>query len=78
MDRREVPRLARRSLITLSNNNGFSAQELHRINRLASTHLDGMNTVANNDPRIAGIEVSEDAITARLVDGRVISVPLVW
>ena len=37
-----------------------------------------MNTVANNDPRITGIEVSEEAITARLVDGRVISVPLVW
>lgn len=37
-----------------------------------------MNTVANNEPRITDIEVTEDAITARLVDGRVISVPLVW
>jgi hypothetical protein len=37
-----------------------------------------MNVAASNDPRIAILEVTEDAIVAQLVDGRVISVPLVW
>jgi hypothetical protein len=30
------------------------------------------------EPRIKHIEVTEDTITAHLVDGRVISVPLAW
>jgi hypothetical protein len=37
-----------------------------------------MNTAANNDPRIQDVQVSADEITARLTDGRVISVPLAW
>jgi hypothetical protein len=37
-----------------------------------------MNTVVNNEPRIRDVKVAADAITAYLVDGRVISVPLVW
>ncbi len=37
-----------------------------------------MNTAASNDPRIAAIEVTEDSITAHLVDGRTVSVPLAW
>ncbi len=37
-----------------------------------------MNTAASNEPRIAGIEVTDDLITAQLTDGRVISVPLAW
>jgi len=37
-----------------------------------------MNIAASSDPRIAALEVTEDAIVAQLVDGRVISVPLVW
>lgn len=38
-----------------------------------------MNTVVNNiEPRIKQVEVTEDAITAYLVDGRMISVPLAW
>ena len=38
-----------------------------------------MNTVVNTiEPRIKHIEVTEDTITAYLVDGRVISVPLAW
>ena len=37
-----------------------------------------MNTVANPEPRIQSLEVTEDLITADLVDGRTISVPLVW
>src|SRR6266545_6057365 len=38
----------------------------------------GMSTAVNTEARIQKIEVTEDAITARLVDGRVISVPLAW
>lgn len=38
-----------------------------------------MNTVVENiEPQIKDIEVTEDVITAHLVDGRVVSVPLVW
>ncbi len=38
-----------------------------------------MNTVISViEPRIRSIEVTEDTITAHLVDGRVISVPLAW
>jgi hypothetical protein len=39
----------------------------------------GMNTVVTNiEPRIKHVEVTEELITAYLVDGRVVSVPLVW
>lgn len=34
--------------------------------------------VNNIEPRIKQVEVTEDAITADLVDGRMISVPLAW
>ncbi len=37
-----------------------------------------MNTVANSEPRIASLEVTSDAITAVLADGRTVSVPLAW
>jgi len=37
-----------------------------------------MSTVVNDMPRIANIQVTEDAIIAQLVDGRTISVPLAW
>ena len=38
-----------------------------------------MNTVVNNtEPRIKHVEVTEDTITAYLVDGRIISVPIAW
>lgn len=37
-----------------------------------------MNTVVNVEVRIKDIEVTEDTITAYLIDGRTISVPLVW
>jgi hypothetical protein len=30
------------------------------------------------DPRVRSVEVTDDIITAQLVDGRTISVPLVW
>ncbi len=38
-----------------------------------------MNTAANpNEVRIKDIKITEDEIIAYLVDGRVISVPIVW
>jgi hypothetical protein len=37
-----------------------------------------MSIVANADPRIREVKVTTDTIVAYLVDGRVISVPLVW
>lgn len=37
-----------------------------------------MNTVVKVELRIKDIEVTEDTITAYLMDGRAISVPLVW
>jgi hypothetical protein len=37
-----------------------------------------MSIAINSDPRIVGLQVTEDAITAQLADGRTISVPLAW
>jgi len=37
-----------------------------------------MSTVARSDARIKSIDISDEMITARLADGRIISVPLAW
>ena len=37
-----------------------------------------MNTVNNIEPRIKEIRVTENTISANLLDGRTISVPLAW
>lgn len=37
-----------------------------------------MNTATQAEPRIVDLEVTEDAIVARLADGRTIGVPLAW
>ncbi len=37
-----------------------------------------MSIVENIEPRIRNVKVTSDAIIAYLVDGRVLSVPLVW
>lgn len=37
-----------------------------------------MSTAAITESRISRVEVSDEAITAHLTDGRVISVPLAW
>jgi hypothetical protein len=37
-----------------------------------------MSTVVSVETRIARVEVTDEIITAHLVDGRVISVPLAW
>jgi hypothetical protein len=37
-----------------------------------------MSTAANSDPTIVSVIVDDESITARLADGRTISVPLAW
>lgn len=37
-----------------------------------------MGTAVSVESRVSSVEVTDEAITARLVDGRVISVPLAW
>lgn len=37
-----------------------------------------MGAAVSVESRISSVEVTDEAITARLVDGRVISVPLAW
>ena len=37
-----------------------------------------MNIVASSEPLIIDIEVTDELMTARLADGRTISVPLAW
>ena len=37
-----------------------------------------MSTAVSVESKISSVEVSDEAIIARLVDGRVISVPLAW
>jgi len=37
-----------------------------------------MNTAATNEPRIVALDVTEECITAELVDGRRVSIPLAW
>ena len=37
-----------------------------------------MSTVANVEARIQSVSVTDDVISAQLVDGRTIIVPLVW
>jgi hypothetical protein len=37
-----------------------------------------MNTASSSEPRIQALRVTDDLIEADLVDGRTISVPLVW
>jgi hypothetical protein len=37
-----------------------------------------MSTAVSAEPRIKHVEVGDDTITAHLIDGRTISVPLAW
>ena len=37
-----------------------------------------MSTATLTEPRIASVNVTDEAIAARLADGRIISVPLSW
>ncbi len=37
-----------------------------------------MSLVVNDTPRIIGMNVTDDLITAQLADGRLVSVPLAW
>jgi len=38
----------------------------------------GMSTATRIDPRIVRVTVTDESLTAHLVDGRMISVPLAW
>lgn len=49
---------------------------LRTTNRPSLRH--GMSTAVSVESRIAHVEVTDETITAHLVDGRVISVPLAW
>jgi hypothetical protein len=69
--------------VALGANHGFSPRELNGIRPLVVENLGvswrhGMTAVANNDPRILTVEVTDDLITTHLADGRTISVPLAW
>ena len=37
-----------------------------------------MSTVTSTEPLVQTVDVSDDTITAHLIDGRAISVPLAW
>ena len=37
-----------------------------------------MSIVANSEPRLVALQVTDDAIKAELADGRTVSVPLAW
>jgi hypothetical protein len=37
-----------------------------------------MSTAISTNPRVGGVYITDDQITFRSVDGRVVSVPLVW
>jgi len=37
-----------------------------------------MHIVGSSEPRIIGLEVTDDSIVAQLADGRTVSVPLAW
>lgn len=37
-----------------------------------------MSIVANSEPRIISLKVTNDSITVQLADGRTVSVPLAW
>ena len=37
-----------------------------------------MNIVASSEPRITGLKITNESITAQLADGRTVSVPLAW
>jgi hypothetical protein len=66
--------------LTLASNDGFSARELGQIRQLIAANRKPlrMSIAISAEPRILDVEVSDDLITARLTDGRTISVPLSW
>src|SRR5262249_23120023 len=69
--------------VVLSSNSGFSAKELNRIRKIILENWrgslnPGLNIAASSEPRIVALQISNEAISARLADGRTISVPLAW
>ncbi len=60
------------------------ARELQQVERIVRENQQqllghGMSTLAlAADERVADVELTEDVLSVRLMDGRTISVPLVW
>jgi hypothetical protein len=69
--------------VSLASNQGFGPRELNvtraiiEKQRKAALRL-GMSIVASSEARIQEARVTRSEIVARLVDGRVISVPIAW
>jgi hypothetical protein len=69
--------------VSLARNHGFSARNSTSSGdwfQAAGPQIwrFGVSTAASSDPRIQEVRVTRDQIVARLLDGRVISVPLAW
>jgi hypothetical protein len=71
--------------LSLSKNTGFPSVELNSIRRTIENNLSkvseawDLSIVASNaDPRLSDFRVTNDEISAYMVDGRTISVPLAW
>ena len=70
--------------LSLARNIGFSAQELGEAQRLVREHArifwrHGMASLAPAaDLRVKAVAVDTDRLSVELMDGRAISVPLVW
>lgn len=70
--------------IYLGKNDGFSPKDSTSFGNLSKPIYReywrlGMNTVVNVvEPRLLNAEITEDEIIAHLMDGRTISVPLIW
>jgi hypothetical protein len=63
---------------------GFTSTELRRVRTLIEENREELleawngHTALSADERVRNVHVSEDKLTADLMDGRTISVPLVW
>ena len=84
MDREQASAKFWLSPVRLAYNLGFPARELRLIGvnskkRSRNWSQDGMST---SEPkagaRIVGVEITEDELTVRLLDGRRVSAPLAW
>gem|GEM_PF-85685 len=70
--------------LALAKNYGFSAKELNTIRAIIikiriEYWSDGMNSAVQiQEVKIKHVTVTKNSITAQLIDGRTISVPLVW
>jgi hypothetical protein len=66
--------------VSLASNIGFSAKELRRFRKIRKTYWRlGMGILAiRADERVKNVYFTEETISVDLMDGRIISAPLVW